>query len=95
MSSKVPTPVAIPTTFATVESRAEAVVAEIESHLKSFSLATLQKIDAAVTSGNALPSFLAFLEPYRKELGSFLDDAIIAAQLAAQVGLISAVPVSA
>jgi hypothetical protein len=58
--------------------------------LKSFSLATLKKLDAAITASTPLPFGL---DAYRAEVVSFLDDAIVGAQLLQQLGLIAAVPV--
>lgn len=89
MATTVLTPAPVPTMFQTAEARIELMASEIETHLKSLSLAGLQKLNAALVSSTTLPFGL---DKFKTEIESFLSDAIVMAQLAAQLNLIAAAP---
>jgi hypothetical protein len=89
MPANLPTPAPVPTLFESIEARALAVETCVETHLKAVSVAGLTKLNAVIANSGTLPFGL---EPYKVEVESFLSDALILAQLAAQLGLITATP---
>ena len=91
MPAVLPVPAVIPSTFATLEAKFALAESEVETHLKAVSVAGLTKLNTIIANSGTLPFGL---EPYKAEVESFLSDALILAQLASQLGLISAAKVT-
>jgi len=90
MTTALPTPAPVPTVFQSIEAKALAAEQCVELHLKAITVAGLTKLDQALTGSGTLPFGL---DPYKAEVEAFLSDALVLAQLASQLGLISAAPV--